>query len=195
MKFTFLAISTAALMSTSVLATPSAFDYNNDTVTVDLAGEVVARCAMNAAGGGDSITKSDLDLTKDMNDVEQSIGTVKVWCNDGTGKAKVETSSANNGKLVNADGITTIDYVFRFHGNTTNSPGHSAPHNYYSLEAPVGELINVWAAGLNPVNAPFDPQSTNPAPKNLYIKTQGLTGQELAGIYTDTITLKISPQM
>ncbi|MBD1577203.1 hypothetical protein HC723_12255 [Vibrio sp. S11_S32] len=192
MKMKLLAAS-AALAFAPTFAN-AAIDLNaGDTVSFNLSGVIEEYCVMEVvddnAGG--------LQLE---NSVLNNFGSVKVWCNNGTGFADVNVTSANSGKLLGGTYGEEITYSFRFHENdhplTTSANNyliHRAGKPHILLTETSNIVTEIWtkknAAGTHTLTE----LAAAPPIKQLYLQTEDVMATTVADTYADVLTLKIGP--
>lgn len=150
---------------TSMAATAAISDSDTNTAVFNIAGTVQDTCKVksNSAANASSLV---IDSTQTL----QSIGTLEVWCNTGR-NATTTYSSANKGKLVNADN-KEVAYTLDV-GNIQSGINLSTDYTAASTDAGTGV-----SGASNSHDLKIKPLST---------------GLEYAGEYTDTITVTVSP--
>ncbi|MDD9155685.1 hypothetical protein PVK64_05735 [Aliivibrio sp. S4TY2] len=195
MKFKLLAAATALLAAPSLMAATtldmqSAMNFvdSNDTVNLTVSGNIPVKCVMTFMDISAASNYTTLDLTV-AGAAKTQVGEVLVWCNDGQGRANIEVTSTNSGKLINNEG-GEIDYLFRFHENNNNTGIVS--DKFFPIDEPQDLVESIWTSNNG---GAFDPElvALSPQSKKLYVKPVGLTGMERAGDYSDIISLTISP--
>lgn len=187
----FIAGTALADNNTASLSNNSAGSFVNggDEVTLELSGNIEKVCKMQFYNNNIAGT-NQLATVMFKNDLEQQVAEVVVWCNDGTGKADVAVDAVNGQFVsdnVNGNSTSKIDYLFRFHNNTT-----LGDDKYFNLRQRQKFVENIWASTDGEA---FNPEviAKTPQIKKLYIKPIAINGWERSGNYSEEITLTISP--
>jgi spore coat protein U-like protein len=148
---------------TSLSATAEISVSDTNMAVFNIGGTIEAMCKINSTG-----SKNASALIFDETNTEQEIGSLEVWCNTGR-NATTKYSSANNGFLV--DGANKVAYTLDV-GNFANNVDLKNEYTASATESGTGNTGKSKSHALK-----ITPQST---------------GLDMAGSYSDTITVTVS---
>jgi spore coat protein U-like protein len=147
----------------SVAAYTAISESDTNTAVFNFGGTVEEICKVKSAG-----TASASSLVIDSSNTAQTIGTLEVWCNTGR-SASTKYASSNNGYLVNGD--NQIAYTLAVGDLATD------------MDLSQAQVLSATDAGSD----------TKGSAKEHVLKIKPVTtGVDLAGDYSDTITVTVS---
>ncbi|MCJ8272196.1 MAG: hypothetical protein MJK04_22705 [Psychrosphaera sp.] len=162
-KTLIIASTVASLSVTSLSAIAAISVTDTNSASFDFGGTIEAMCKVNSTGSANASA-----LVIDETNTTQDIGSLEVWCNTGS-NATTKYASLNNGFLV--DGANKVAYTLDV-GNFANNVDLSSEYTASATEAGT------------------DKTGTS---KSHTLKITPLsTGLDMAGNYSDTITVTVS---